>query len=453
MLVLRLNEYSVRSKGDGLMTTAAQDYGTVPNRWVQAVLALIIMLFISPYEYTFTLFESPIAKAHHWALPGVALTFTIYVLVASFFMIPSGFWSDRWQPRWFTTVAGAITGLGWIMSAHAQTLPELYLAYGIGSLGPGYIYANSVNNALKWFPEAHRRGLAVGLIDMGFGAGSALFIPFLAGVIKSGPFGYQTAFTEMGIAMIVVIVIVAQFLHYPQKGWLPEGFSPELERQQRLHSRVANATQDLGPRDVLKTWQFWLAWIGMALITAAGLMVTAHIVDMAKVDVLVAGAVVGVAAATLSRIPNGLMRWVAGIVSDYIGRELSMLIAFVICGLSLFFMAQTHNGTLFIILAMVAMGTWGPLFTLFPALVGDYFGRPHSGINYGMLYTAKGIGGVFAGFIAAAIFHSTHSWTTDFDIAAVFAIVAGIIGIFLKPPGTRLVHGTRNSHEHSSAAS
>ncbi len=218
MLVLRLNEYSVRSKGDGLMTTAAQDYGTVPNRWVQAVLALIIMLFISPYEYTFTLFESPIAKAHHWALPGVALTFTIYVLVASFFMIPSGFWSDRWQPRWFTTVAGAITGLGWIMSAHAQTLPELYLAYGIGSLGPGYIYANSVNNALKWFPEAHRRGLAVGLIDMGFGAGSALFIPFLAGVIKSGPFGYQTAFTEMGIAMIVVIVIVAQFLHYPKRG-------------------------------------------------------------------------------------------------------------------------------------------------------------------------------------------------------------------------------------------
>ena len=112
---------------------------------------------------------------------------------------------------------------------------------------------------------------------MEFGADSALFIPFMAGVIKSGPFGYQTAFTEMGIAMIVVIVIVAQFLHYPQKGWLPEGFSPNPERQQRIHRRVANATQDLGTRDVLKMWQFWLAWIGMALITAAGLMVTTHL--------------------------------------------------------------------------------------------------------------------------------------------------------------------------------
>ena len=173
-------------------------------RWRQALLALVIMLLISPYEYTFTIFEQPIATAHHWSLPSVAATYTIYIVVGSLFMIPSGRWSDRWQPRWFTTVAGLVTGLGWITAAFAQTRPELYLAYGLGALGPGYIYCNCVNNALKWFPESARRGMAVGLIEMGFGLGSAIFIPILTPVIDAGTYGYRTAFVAMGVAMLVI---------------------------------------------------------------------------------------------------------------------------------------------------------------------------------------------------------------------------------------------------------
>ncbi len=403
------------------------------NRWLQAVLALIVMIMISPYEYTFTLFESPIAKANHWSLPSVALTFTIYVAVAALFMIPSGIWSDRWQPRWFTTVAGIVTGLGWIISAHAGTHAELYLAYGLGSLGPGYIYSNGVNNALKWFPEANRRGVAVGLIDMGFGAGSAIFIPILAGIIATGTYGYQQAFQDMGIAMIVIIVVVAQFLRYPEKGWMPPGYNPQSDVVQASKSRnkVSNTSYQFKPTEVLQTWQFWVMWIAMSLICAAGLMITAHIVDIAKVNVAVAAAAVGVTAATLSRIPNGGMRWVSGIVSDYIGRELSMFIAFVIMGISLFWMANTHNGLLFIILACVAMGMWGPLFTLFPTLMTDYFGREHSAVNYGLMYTGKAVGGIFGGILATSIFVAAHSYAPDFYLAGAFAIVAGLLAMFV----------------------
>jgi OFA family oxalate/formate antiporter-like MFS transporter len=422
------------------MSSVSSSYspGGLSNRWLQAVLALVAMIMISPYEYTFTLFESPLAKAHHWTLPSVSLTFTIYVAVAALFMIPSGIWSDKWQPRWFTTVAGLVTGLGWIISAHAATHVELYLAYGIGSLGPGYIYANGVNNALKWFPEAKRRGVAVGLIDMGFGAGSAIFIPILAGIIATGVHGYQQAFQDMGIAMIVIIVIVAQFLRYPEKGWLPPGYHPESDLASTTSSRnkVANTTYQFTPTEVLKTWQFWVAWIAMSFICAAGLMITAHIVDIAKVDVAVAAAAVGVTAATLSRLPNGGMRWVSGIVSDYIGRELSMFIAFVIMGIALFWMANTHNGILFIILACVAMGMWGPLFTLFPALMTDYYGREHSAVNYGMMYTGKAVGGIFGGILASTIYVAAHnSYKPDFYLAAAFAVVAGLLAMFvLKRP-------------------
>ncbi|HEX4214550.1 MAG TPA: OFA family MFS transporter [Candidatus Dormibacteraeota bacterium] len=405
--------------------------GALRNRWLQAVIALIVMLMISPYEYTFTLFEKPYAKANGVGLSSVALTFTIYIVVSALFMIPSGRWSDRWQPRWFTTVAGIVTGAGWLASAHVHSVWLLWIAYGLGALGPGYIYCNSVNNALKWFPEARRRGLAVGLIDMGFGAGSALFIPFLSGIIAASVFGYERAFTVMGIIMLVVIVIAAQFLRYPEKGWVPAGY--DATRDRLASNRTRSATHEYTPGEMLRTWQCYVAWIGLTLITASGLMITAHIVDMSTTT-LALGAAVGVAAATYSRIPNGVMRWIGGWISDRLGREICMFVSFCIMGLTLLAMTVTHNGALFIVEALVAMGTWGPLFSLYPALVGDYWGRANSGINYGIVYSGKAVGAVYAGYLAAFLFSLTGSWLLPFYIAAGSAILSGLIALCLRSP-------------------
>ncbi|WP_037577934.1 OFA family MFS transporter [Phaeacidiphilus oryzae] len=402
------------------------------NRRLQAVIALIVMLMISPYEYTFTVFEKPIAKAWHAALPQVALTFTIYVVVAGLFMIPSGRWSDRWQPRWFTTAAGVVTGAGWLLSAQANSTWELWLAYGFGALGPGYIYANCVNNALKWFPEARKRGFTVGFIDMGFGAGSALFIPFLAAMVDHGENGFRQAFTVMGIAMLVVIVIAAQFLRYPPKGWLPAGYDPAQDSLGRTRSD----NRDYTPGQMLRTWQCYVSWGGLTLITGAGLMVTAHIAEMSTTTAGL-GAAVGVAAATYSRIPNGVMRWLGGAFSDRIGRELSMFLCFTLMGLMLLAMTATHNGPLFVVETLVSMGCWGPLFSLYPALVGDYWGRANSGVNYGIVYTGKAAGGVYAGYLAAFLFGVSGSWNLDFYIAAGSAVLAGLSALVLRRPGAR----------------
>lgn len=414
------------------------------HRWLQAVLALITMVMISPYEYTFTLFEQPIAKAHHWPLPSVALTFTIYVIVSSLFMIPSGYWSDRMQPRWLTTAAGLVAGLGWVGSAYASSPWMLYIAYGVGSLGPGYIYANNINDALKWFPEANKRGVAVGLIDMGFGLGSAIFIPILSHIIKHSAGGYHTGFLYVGIAMIVIIVIVAQFLRFPEKGWKPEGYDPKQEEaaEQQRKTRVHHASHAYTIGEMLHTWQYWIALLSLTLITAAGLMIAAHIVAMGS-TVAAIGAAAAVSAATYSRVSNGVMRWVAGRLSDYIGRELSMLIWFLVCGFAIVAMAFAHSGVLFIVLAVIALGGWGPLFSLFPPLVGDYWGRGHSGVDYGVLYgPGKAMGGVFGGVIAASIYASSHSWTHAYYIAGGFAIAAGILAILLHPP-----HATKGNEQ------
>jgi OFA family oxalate/formate antiporter-like MFS transporter len=184
---------------------------------------------------------------------------------------------------------------------------------------------------------------------------------------------------------------------------------------------------------MLRTWQAYAAWIGLTLISGAGLMVTAHVATIATADVAL-GAAVGLAAATYSRIPNGVMRWVGGWISDHLGRELTMLISFCIMGLMLLAMTVTHNGPLFVIETCVAFGTWGPLFSLYPALVGDYWGRANSGVNYGIIYTGKAAGGVFAGYLAAFLFGLTGSWKLDFYIAAAMAIVSGLIAIGLRNP-------------------
>lgn len=412
------------------------------NRWLQAVLALITMVMISPYEYTFTVLEKPIAQEHHWPLPSVALTFTIYVIVSSLFMIPSGYWSDRLQPRWLTTVAGLVSGLGWVGCAYASAPWMLYLSYGAGSLGPGYIYANNINDALKWFPEANKRGVAVGMIDMGFGLGSAIFIPLLSHIMKNSAGGYHSGFLYIGIAMLGIIVLVAQFLRFPDKDWKPQGYDPKREEEnERQHkSRVHHAARSFTVSEELKSWQFWVALLSLTLITASGLMVAAHIVEMGS-GVAAIGAAAALTAATYSRVSNGVMRWVSGRLSDYIGRELSMLIWFVVCGVAIIAMAFAHSGALFIALACIALGGWGPLFSLFPALVADYWGRGHSGVDYGILYgPGKAMGGIFGGFIAAAIYSSTHSWAPDFYLAGGFAIGAGVLAILLRPPSAEQKH-------------
>jgi MFS transporter, OFA family, oxalate/formate antiporter len=409
-------------------------------RWRQALLALVIMLLISPYEYTFAIFEQPIATAHHWSLPSVATTYTIYIVVASLFMIPGGRWSDRWQPRWFTTVAGLVTGLGWITAAFAQTRPELYLAYGLGALGTGYIYCNCINNALKWFPESARRGMAVGLIDMGFGLGSAIFIPILTPVVDAGTYGYRTAFVAMGVVMLVIIVTVAQFLRYPAPGWLPDGYDAADERARIVrHTRgVANASRDFTWQEMLRTWQYWWSVIGLCFIAAAGLMITAHIVVVAKSDILVDAAAIGTAAATFSRIPNGVMRWVAGGLSDYLGRERLMVVFFCIMGIATILLPEVSVGWLFIVLNLVALGCWGPLFSLYPALVSDYWGRRYSGINYGLVYgPGRAIAGVWAGTVAATLFTISGSWSLPFDIAGALAIISGLMALVLRRPGRK----------------
>lgn len=403
------------------------------SRWWQVVYAIVVMLMISVYEYTFTLFQAPLQRSLGSSLSMIGLTYTFYVVVQALGQIPGGALMDRIGPRWVMTVAALFAGLGWIFSSLARQIWQLWLAYGIGSIGPAIVYACAMSIALKWFPEPRMKGLVSGLNAAGFGAGSALFIPVVASLISGSPDGWRTAFLIFGIAQLVVILVLAQVLRYPPAGWTPEGWDPR--RQARQGRAPASTTRPWTPGEMLRTWQFYALWISFAFTAAAGLMIAGNLAAIGKSAGFGEAAGLVVLAITLSRITNGLGRVFAGWLSDRIGRPLTMGIFYLLMGLTLFALRATGSSpAAFLVLSILFTFFWGPIFVLNPAAVGDYYGSEHSGINYGILYSAKAAGGVFAGFVAGALAARTGSWTLDFYLAGGMAVLAGLIAFTLRQP-------------------
>ncbi|MDI3297543.1 MAG: OFA family MFS transporter [Bacillota bacterium] len=403
------------------------------SRWWQVVFAILVMLMISVYEYTFTLFQAPLQRSMGSSLSLIGLTYTFYVLVQALGQIPGGALMDRIGPRWVMTVAAFFAGLGWIFSSLAHQIWQLWLAYGIGSIGPAIVYACAMSIALKWFPEPRMKGLVSGLNAAGFGAGSAIFIPVVASLISSSPDGWRTAFLWFGVAQLVVILVLAQVLRYPPAGWAPEGWEPG--RQAHAGRAPESTTRQWTPGEMLRTWQFYALWISFAFTAAAGLMIAGNLAAIGKSSGFQEAAGLTVLAITLSRITNGLGRIFAGWVSDRIGRPLTMGIFYLLMGVTLFVLRMTGSvPAAFLLLSILFTFFWGPIFVLNPAAVGDYFGSEHSGINYGILYSAKAAGGVFAGFVAGALAARTGDWTLDLYLAGGMAVVAGLIAFTLKQP-------------------
>ncbi len=286
------------------------------NRWIRLSAAVVAMMMIANLQYAWTLFVKPIVGAHHWKLSDVQWGFTIFIALETWMMPLSGWLIDLLGPRTFMTVAGVMCGIGWAGMGQAATLPELYLLYALAGFGAALVYCGSIGIALKWFPD--KRGLASGLISAGFGSGAALFIPIIAHLIHTSD--YRTAFLYSGIGQGLVIVCAAQFLQNPAE--------TASRCPPRRASRSAAITRDFNSLEMLQTPQFYIFFAMALMMGIGGLMVTAQVAPMA--DTLKIGAAALTLALTLNPIANGASRIFWGWVSDHVGRERTMFIAFVL---------------------------------------------------------------------------------------------------------------------------
>ena len=401
------------------------------GRWGQLGAGIACMVMIANLQYGWTLFVEPSHAAHGWSLASIQLAFSLFVAAEAWLVPLEGWIVDRFGPRRVVTLGGLLIGLSWVVNAFANSLALLYLGAVLGGIGVGCVYGTCVGNALKWFPD--RRGLAAGMTAAGFGIGSALTIVPIQAIIRAD--GYAAAFLWFGLAQGLVVLLVGPFLRAPH----PDEVPPVAPR--------AGSTRDRTPVEVVRTPLFWLLYLMMVLVAAGGLMATAqlapiaHAYRVADVPVSLLGLTLPALTFALSidRVLNGVTRPFFGWVSDRIGRETTMAAAFGLEALGI--VALGHWGRdplLFVLLGGMVFFAWGEIFSLFPATCTDCFGPRFATTNAGLLYTAKGVAGLFVPVASLAV-ADTGNWHVVFLAAAAMTALAALLApLALRPMRRRL---------------
>jgi OFA family oxalate/formate antiporter-like MFS transporter len=407
--------------------------GHVGNRWWRLAAGVLAMMAIANLQYAWTLFTIPLTQSLGVKLSAVQLTFTLFILTETWLVPFEGYLVDRIGARLIVTLGGVLVGIGWIASGMVNSLGGLYFWYCVGGLGAGAVYGACVGTALKWFPD--HRGLAAGATAGAYGFGTALTVLPISYMINHG--GYRSAFIIWGIIQGIVVVIAAQFLVAPARGWKPAGWEQLTSKiQDVVHQSAVSST----PFQMIRTGTFWLMYFIMTLVAFGGLMVTAQLKPIAaaygldKTVVLMGVTALGLAL-MLDRILNGLTRPFWGWVSDHIGRYNTMAIAFAAEAVAIVALLHlVHHPIWFVVLTGFTFFAWGEIFSLFPAAIGDVFGPDYATTNYGIQYTAKGLAAIFAGWGAAAIMELAGSWIPVFWVAVACDALAAVLALFaLKP--------------------
>ncbi len=394
--------------------------------WVQLVLGIICMAAVANLQYGWTLFVNPIDAKFHWGRAAIQVAFTTFVLIETWLVPVEGYLVDRFGPRPVVITGGILVAIAWVMNSYADSLPMLYFAAAVGGVGTGCVYGTCVGNALKWFPG--RRGLAAGFTAAGFGAGAALTVIPISHMITAA--GYQHAFFVFGLLQGAIVFIMGLGLLVPP---------PQI-----LTAKVKPSTTAYGytPQQVLRSPVFYVLYVMFVLIAAGGLTMTAAVKPMAtdfkidKVPVDLFGIVLtaGIFAVSLSRIFDGIGRPFFGWLSDRIGREHTMALAFLIGAAALFALNQISgtNPVAFVLVTALYFGVYGEIFSLFPATQGDTFGSKFAAANAGMLYTAKGTGALLVPLMAALT--KAHGYGSMFTLFVTFNVVAALLALFVLKP-------------------
>jgi OFA family oxalate/formate antiporter-like MFS transporter len=404
----------------------SSDAKPVINRWLQLFLGIICMAMIANLQYGWTLFVNPLDAKYGWGRAAIQWAFTIFVVTETWLVPIEGYLVDKFGPRPVVMWGGILVGIAWVMNSFASSLTVLYAAAAVGGIGAGAVYGTCVGNALKWFPD--RRGLAAGLTAAGFGMGSALTIIPIQAIITSN--GYETAFLYFGIGQGVIVFLVSFGLLAPTKTDVPQV------------AALMQTKRDYTWKEMIKTPVFWLMYAMFVMMALGGLMATAQLGPIAK-DLKIADVPVSIMGLTLpaltfalsiDRVLNGVTRPFFGWVSDNIGRENTMFIAFGIEAIGIVLLANFGTDPLmFVILTGLVFFAWGEIYSLFPSTCGDSYGSKFATTNAGLLYTAKGTAAILVGF-TSYITQSTGSWHAVFYLAAGLNALAAVLALFLLKP-------------------
>jgi OFA family oxalate/formate antiporter-like MFS transporter len=408
------------------------DRSLLDQRWLQLTIGVVAMMAISSPQYVWTLFVKPLQTSLNASLAAIQITFSILIVVQTWLSPLQGYAIERFGVRALFSAGALLVAASWVLGAYASSTTMLYLTYGLlGGLGTGIVYIGIVGLMVRWFPD--RRGFAVGMVAAGYGFGAILFTFPVDTAIKAS--GYQNTLINFGLVFGAVVLLMAQLLRKPPAGWVPP-------RRAAIPAAVVQTVRQYTPKEMLGTPIFWLMFAMMTLMSTGGLMVTSQMSAFARefgvAEVIVFGLGALPLALTVDRVTNGLTRPFFGWVSDRIGRENTMALAFFLEAAAVFsLLAFKGNALAFVLLSGLVFFGWGEIFSLFPSTLTDTFGAEHATTNYGFLYMSQGIGSVLGGPIAAILHDSFGNWVPVFYIVIALDVVTAIAALALLKPMRR----------------
>jgi len=380
-------------------------------RWFVVSIGLLVMMVISIYQYSWSLFAYSLAQEFKWDLATIGLTFTVFAYTATFIQPFSGYIADSFGPRKVSVFASVLVGLGFLLSSLASSPGQLYFFYGLGGVGVGVLYGLSTASAIKWFPD--KRGFATGLVVFGFGAGTAIFNWMIQGSLEAN--GFRTTLQYLGFLMLGVLVPASFFYKFPPPQWMPQSKGGDKKSTSQL--------VEYRPAAMMGTYQWYLIYFCFAFTVSIVLLFGAQMKMVAKeyqlpkeyFDLLL----------VLFPLGNGLSRIVAGAVSDRVGREKTMVFFYAFLGVSILALLLFGNHPfLFVMIVFIAALLGGAPFALYPATVGDYYGSKYSTVNYGITYTAKAWAGLISGWLSGYFVSQMGSYKIPLVIIAICSLLA-----------------------------
>jgi len=379
--------------------------------------------------YTWSVISKRVPEDWGWNEDDKSLPYMVACLIFSLIMVPAGRLQDKISPRLVATIGGILVGLGFVIASITTSPFAFAIGFGVfAGAGIGFGYASATPPAIKWFPAA-KTGLIAGIVVSGFGLASVYAAPLTTWLIVN--LGFGTAVLVLGIAFLVVVVGLAQILRPPPAGYIP------LSSVSANADTKSNKKEDFLPKEMLTTRQFYIIWFMYVCGAGAGLMVISKLDAIADKQV---GITMGFVLVAVLALGNGGGRILAGMLSDKIGRKATLFICFLFQAFMIFLLSKaTGENILGTIPAMALISAliganYGANLSLFPSITKDFYGLKNFGMNYGLVFTAWGVGGFMLAKLAGIMYVKHQTFAIAYYGASALLILAAIMTILVKTP-------------------
>jgi MFS transporter, OFA family, oxalate/formate antiporter len=380
--------------------------------------------------YTWSVFSKLIPEKWGWSEADKSWPYAVACLVFSLMMVPAGRLQDRIGPRWVATFGGLLVGVGMVLASFTTTFFGYIIGFGLlAGAGIGFGYASATPPAVKWFSAA-RTGMIAGIVVSGFGLSPVYAAPLAKWMIAT--YGLPKTVFYLGIAFLVIVMVLSQLLVAPPKGYVPRGAGKPATAASGNRKK-----EEFSPKKMFGTVQFYLLWFMYACGAGAGLMIISKLALIGKEQ---AGYEQGFVLVAAMAVGNGVGRIVTGSLSDKLGKRNTVFGCFVIQACLMIVLSMVTRGSILaninvlVVLSALLGANYGANLAVFPSISKDYYGLKNFGVNYGLLFTAWGVGGFLLPLLAGALHDHYKSFNYAYYTAAGFLVLAAIITWVVKPP-------------------